>query len=107
MALTISTHYPERIGRKKVVRGTMTFDSSYATGGLAFTPKDLGMVTVEEVRAFPSSSGYVGVWNRSVTAPKMQAFYGDNNNAADGPLIEVPAATNISTVTVQFEAIGV
>lgn len=30
---------------------------------------------------------------------KLLMFFGDNNNAADGPNIEVPATTNLSALT--------
>lgn len=97
MALTFSLDDRQLVGNKRQVRGTVTFDSSYATGGETFTPADFGLTAITDVQAQPSTVGYVAVWNRSTTAPKLMAFYGDNNNASDGALIEVPNTTDIST----------
>ena len=95
------------IGTQRVRKGTVTFDSSYATGGETFTPADLGLAFLTDLQVeVDATAGYVPVWNRSTTAPKLMAFYGDNNNAADGPLIEVPNATNIATAAARFTAYG-
>lgn len=40
------------------------------------------------------ASGYVLRYDKA--NDKLMVFYGDNNNAADGPLIEVPNATDLS-----------
>lgn len=41
--------------------------------------------------------GYVPVWD-SVN-DKLSVYYGDNNNASDGPLIEVPTTPDLSGTT--------
>lgn len=107
MALTITPTMRRSVGNKAEVSGTLAFDNSYTTGGLAFTLASVGLSALDELRLQPPITGYVPVWDGSTSAPKVMAFYGDNNNAADGPLIEVPNATNLSTVTnVRFTAIG-
>jgi len=71
-----------------------TFSSSYTTGGESFDFKGLdhpGYVLL----AFPKG-GYVFEWDPA--AKKIKAYYGDNNNAADGPLIEVAAAVNVGAI---------
>lgn len=110
MALTYSVQTPQLVGTKRVVRGTITFDSSYATGGETFatTAIGLGQLTGLTVEAGLGSSttGYVPVWNRSTSAPKVLALMGDNNNAADGPLIEVASTTDLSALVCGFVAEG-
>lgn len=104
MALTISAfkNLPKRAMKTKVL--DVTFDTSYATGGLALTKANLGLSTVEWLEA-SQSGGYT--FEYDYANEKLKAFYGDNNNAADGPLIEVPAATNLSAVTTRVKAIGI
>lgn len=108
MALTFSIDNNGRqlVGTVRTVSGTVTFDSSYVTGGEPFTPAEVGLAYLSDFDCEPSTTGYVPVWDRSTNAPKLMAFYGDNNNASDGPLIEVPAATNLSTVVARFTATG-
>lgn len=106
MALTFALDDRQLVGNKRQVSGTVTFDSSYVTGGEPFTAADLGLTAITNFEAQPSSVGYVATWDRSTSAPKLIALYGDNNNAADGPLIEVPNATNIATSVHRFVATG-
>lgn len=109
MALTFAIDQDsgrQLVGTCREVRGTVTFDSSYATGGESFTAADLGLTQITDFTCELGATGYAGVWDRSKTAPKLMAFYGDNNNASDGPLIEVPSTTNLSTVVCRFAAQG-
>lgn len=104
MPLAFSTSPPQIAGTKRVVRGTVTFDSSYPTGGEAFTPASLGLTGLEQMFVQPGT--YVVNWNRSAASPLLLAYMGDNNNASDGPLIEVANTTDLSALVLQFEAIG-
>lgn len=110
MALTISANPPELVGRERVVRATVTFDSSYPTGGEAFTAAQLGLTSLKNVYASAglgsSTTGYVPVWNRSVSSPLLLVLMGDNDNASDGPLIEVANTTDLSGFVCQVEAVG-
>ena len=106
MALTHTADAPDIVSGERVVRGTITFDSSYATGGETFDIVNIGLTMLSHLTFAVGTSGYVPVWNRSTSAPEAQAFYGDNNNASDGPLIEVPSTTDLSAVTVGYTAIG-
>lgn len=81
---------------------SFALDNSYATGGytglaakvtaalkrtptiLAFIPQDCG--------------GYIAVWDPTNSKLKVYHY---NYDAADGPAIEVPNATDLSTVTVK------
>lgn len=111
MPLTFNLQAPVVNGNVRVVRGTATFDSSYPTGGEPFTARDLGLTFLREVLPGTGRAGsgaaYAVAWNRSVTAPTLQAYQGDNPNAAAAPLLEVPNTTNLATLVVPFEAIGV
>lgn len=79
-----------------LVFGTITMDSTYPSGGEAIdAPGDKGY---HHLLVTPGG-GYVGVWDR--VNQKILAYYGDNNNAADGPLIE-SATTDLSAVVFQF-----
>ena len=97
-------------GAYRQVSGTITFDSSYATGGETLSLSSLGMYTLIEFEAQNASStatnSYVVSWNRSSTAPTLKVFQGDNANAAAAPLIEVPNATNLAALVCTFTATG-
>lgn len=66
-----------------------TLDNSYATGGYAIATGNIDMTPEHIVFSAVSlsSGGYVG--RVDVATKKLVVYYGDNNNAADGPLIEV------------------
>lgn len=49
MALTISSLKRDIAGNKRMHSGLITFDSSYATGGEALTPENLGMHTIDHI----------------------------------------------------------
>lgn len=71
------------------------FDNSYPTGGESL---DLSSYFKELINVqINPKSGYV--FEYDYTNKKVMAYYGDNNNAADGPLIEVPNATDLSSLT--------
>ncbi|NUP12892.1 MAG: hypothetical protein HOW73_43185 [Polyangiaceae bacterium] len=79
-------------------------EASYPTGGMLGLDASLESAAGESRRILGivpgDCGGYVPVWVPSTGAVKV--YYADNNNAADGPLIEVPATTNLSAVTFQL-----
>ena len=82
--------------------GTIALDASYPTGGEAV---DVGSNERIEHLAAVSTAGYVFSWDKA--NQKLVAWYSDNNNAADGPLIEVPNTTDLSALTaIPFRALG-
>lgn len=105
MALTFTLDDRQLVGNKRQVAGTVTFDSSYATGGETFTAADLGLSSITDV-SIEDASGYNIFWNRSTTAPTLQVFQGDNTNVAAAPGIQVPNATNLSTLTTRIKVTG-
>lgn len=109
MALTYSVNPPQIVGTKRQVTGTITFDSSYATGGEDFDPETVGLVNLENLRVqtgrASTTTAYAVAWNRSTSAAKVQAFWVDTTT--DGaPLQEATAATNLSGLVVDFVATG-
>lgn len=95
MALTYDTApRVEYEGNMRVWYGSITFDSSYPTGGEALSLASLGFSRqVFSVVAGPTTTGHVGVWDLSKTAPKLLAFIG----AGSAALAEVSNGTNLST----------
>lgn len=78
--------------------------NTYATGGLALTPNSLGLNTLTTLTSGVSLDGYVGVHDR--TNAKLLVLFSDNNNAADGPLIEIPDTTALATTKIVVTAYG-
>lgn len=106
MALTYAALSTSTVpGDRKVRVGTLTFDSSYPTGGEAVTIASLGLTTLEAI-IVNASGGYNAVWDRSVTAPKILVYVGDNDAGADGPGAQVANTTDLSAVVVTYLAIG-
>lgn len=102
MASAAITIGPEVPGSRKETYGTITFDSSYATGGEAFTPAEFGLNRLDFLLV-SGANGYVAAWDGSTSAPKVLLY---RQTAATGALVEVPSTTNVSTVTCRFKAIG-
>lgn len=102
MASTSIAFGPEVPGSRKESFGTVSFDSSYPTGGEAFTPADFGLSRLDFLYV-SGANGYVSTWDGSTSAPKILLY---RQTAATGALAEVPNTTNVSTVTCRFRAIG-
>lgn len=73
----------------------VTPDASWLAAGEALVAADFGLTTLMAVIC-ESKGGYVFTYDR--TNGKLLAYYGDNNNASDGPLIAVPDTTDISAI---------
>jgi hypothetical protein len=95
---------PEVPGNRKFVTATVTFDSSYATGGEAISLTSLGLNRLDFIWAV-TQDGYVPAWDGSTTAPKVKLFWVDTTT--DGAaLAEVPSTTDVSAVVVRIFAFG-
>ena len=104
MAVSVSVATgPEVPGNRKMTSGSITFDSSYVTGGEAVTIGDLGFTRLDFM-CVSSGQGYVAIWDGSTTAPKLLLY---RQTAATGALVEVPNATDVSTISVRVLAFGV
>ena len=98
LAFSLPLRWPPLKGiRQRIVR--ITADAAYPTGGWAITPANCQLTSITQI--FPESvGGYVFEWDEA--AQKLKAYWGDNNNASDGPLIEIPvndAGVNAKVVT--------
>jgi hypothetical protein len=103
MAATVSVTFgPEVPGNRKVVHGTVTFDSSYPTGGEAISLADLGLGRLDWLETI-STDGYLPAWDGSTSEPKIKMF---RQTAATGALAEVASAVNLATAVVRFRATG-
>lgn len=71
------------------VSAKVTFDSSYATGGEALTPADLGLTTLDAVNVYPSG-GYL--FDYDYTAKKLKALYPTAASAGSVSTIELSHA---------------
>lgn len=88
----------------KIAFGTFDFDSSYATGGETIAP--IWDVLTPSVIIFEAKNGFL--FEADLANKKVKAYRFDYPAASQGPAVEVPAATNMSTVTgVLWFAVGV
>lgn len=84
--------------------GKLAFDNSYPTGGEPLSASMLQLAEVFFVDV-PPNAGLV--FQYDYTNSKLMVFQGDNNNAADGPLVEIANAVDLSARNaVHFEVIG-
>lgn len=77
-------------------------DNAYPTGGTALTAALVAAIGASRniLAVLPvDCGGYVPVFDAATG--KLKFLYGDNNNAADGPAIEVPNTTDLSAVTMK------
>lgn len=102
MALTITIPDAGRtvIGNKRLVFGTIAFDSSYPTGGEALTAGNLGLDKIDHITF--TSDIVQCYWASNL----LLAYYGDNDNAADAEFVQVANTDDISAANVGFFAIG-
>lgn len=88
-------------GNNKYVIKTVTFDSSYATGGEALTAVTLGLESVHIVLLSMENSGYVAQYD--YTNSKVALY----EAGADGAILdEVANTTDVSAVVVRVLAFG-
>ena len=107
MAVTVSvTKVTKFDAELQVLLVAATYDSSYPTGGENIDLSAYGKNIKAAVPCGPTATGFVpeavngGASTTGIFVGRM--FYGDNNNASDGPLIEVPNATNLNGVVARF-----
>lgn len=93
---------PEVPGNRKIVTASVTFDSSYVTGGEAISASSLGLVRLDFLLV-DAGAGYLARWDGSLSNPKILLF---RQTAATGALAEVPNTTDVSAVVVNVLAFG-
>jgi hypothetical protein len=111
MALTIGTPVKGAggggFGDLKVSIADVTFDSSYATGGEALTPEQVGLTAILGAFTVGIVSGtfYVAV-SFDATNAKLMAFGGDGAAAGIAQLKEVASAVDLSACRLKVCFIG-
>jgi len=103
MALTLSQETPLLANVRRVLV-TITFDASYVTGGESILPADVGLGEILHINFNQGEDGYVLHWDS--VAQTIVAYYADYDAVADGALIEVANAVDLSAVVVEAEIVG-
>lgn len=107
---TVSIASRTVFGNKRVRIVDFTFDSSYPDNGEALSASDIGLRQIDAVipcgPARKSDGSLAVPVSYDHTNSKLLAYWGDNNNAADAPLIEVADTTDLSTYAVKLICIG-
>lgn len=93
---------PEVPGNRKMTTATVTFDSSYATGGEAIAASDLGLNRLDYL-VVDAGAGYLAKWDGSTSSPKILLY---RQTAATSALVEVPSTTDMSAISVKVLAFG-
>lgn len=105
MAVSVSTTRTDTVGRyTKYTTGTITFDSSYPTGGEALLPTNVGLSSKVEFISVSPADGYVFEYDYANN--KVKAYWPTSDATAPCPGEEVAASTNLSTVTCRYIAFG-
>lgn len=107
MALTITTNKVYSIGDRKEVIATITFDSSYPTGGESLTASDLGLalqVDYVESGAVARNGTNAVVTVYDYTNSKLMAF--QSTTGAPNKLIEVANTSDLSSYAVRLRVVG-
>ena len=95
MALTVAQKQVLNLGSAKGTISTITFDSSYPTGGEDLTAADLGLTQVFGIIPMLGIGGYTFSFVQSTG--KLLAYNGTT---------QIANAANLSTVVVDILAIG-
>lgn len=103
MAAVVTVRQRRKLSNGFAIIADVAMDNSYPTGGEAVTTGQFGLEVFDFVLGAPSG-GYVPEFDHA--NKKLKVFYGDNNNVADGPLIEVPNTTDLAAVTFRVVAFG-
>jgi hypothetical protein len=82
---------------------TITFDSSYPTGGELLAAADVGLTSIAFVDA-ECADGFALEYD--YTNSKLKAFTNDNDAVADGAMIEVANATDLSAIDARVLIVG-
>lgn len=107
IARTSSVKWPE--GKRRAHTITVLGDTSYPTGGYAIAGNDAGMTTIMFLIAGPcfptaaATTAYIPVWDQA--NGKLKLYW--STTGVGTALVEVTAATDVSTATFQAFVIGV
>lgn len=110
MALTVAVLdppvFPEFTGQKGFKRATITFDSSYLTGGEVLSASSLGLSTIDTLqitpRNFSATESMQPVWDKT-DGTVMLSWTG---GAISSHFDEITSATDVAAVTCEVLAYG-
>jgi hypothetical protein len=105
MGLTISITDKLVFGNKKVRLGTVTFDSSYPTGGEAYTAGLFGLSKLRKVRVDPKG-GYTFDVDTANSTIKVFGVRIDSTSTGIIRQEEMSNGTDLSSVVAEFEVYG-
>ena len=106
MALTVSLNRPTVFGDAKVASGTITFDSSYPTGGESLTPALLGLTQVDTFVGQPAIDANGCVIPSLKRSTNVLFAYWVDTSVDGAEMAEVADTTNLSGYTFDFIAFG-
>lgn len=110
MALTPTLNERWHDTKRVHVVATVVASGNYITGGEALATTIKNLAKLKDNPFYVEIHGISGYIYAYVPATGLvKVFYADNNNAADGPLIEIPAAAYPAGVTgdvIKLYAIG-
>src|SRR4051794_33479755 len=113
MALTVAKVSPNAdtvFGNKRIKIRDVTFDNSYATGGLALTAATVGLKVIQQVLTDAGAKNAAGTSvvpiRYDYTNSKLQAYRYDGASAGKAFLEEVTAAVDLSLFTARITIIG-
>lgn len=108
MALSLSQVERSTVfGDRRVRFFTVTWDSSYATGGESLTAGDVGLQRIDFLVAEPAAASAgtsAHVVKYDYTNSKLQAF--ETGAAVDSPLKEATAAADLSATPCRIMVVG-
>lgn len=102
MAISTTVTETSLEGRNRVVYGLITFDSSYPTGGEAFTKSNIGLTKLKWLDFNQGEDGRV--FHYDYSAEKILVY---ESGTASAALDEEDASTDLSGVVVEFRAVGI
>lgn len=95
MAITVSFSgdWMESVGNRRATKGTLTFDSSYATGGESLTAANVGLGRLDDIQFNQGTSGYIFEYDYSNAKVKVRRT---GSGPAAAPLLVVEEAVTVS-----------
>ena len=110
MTAALTKRETYKFGNAIMVSADLAFSSTYTTAGETLTVSQVGLSKITDIITQYAEDGssqfYLVRWDGSKTSPKVKIGYGDNNNASDGPLIELPNGTSLTGLNARVFIFG-
>ena len=95
LTVTLAGDWLSSIGNKRAVNGTITFDSSYPTGGESLTPANIGLGVIDSITFNHGEDGYV--FKYDFTNQKVMAYSATPGGTISKPTFTVEASGSIGS----------